>query len=53
MLILSENVNFMNRKKKAKSIASYDFSTLYTTHPHDKLVKRLCNVINFVLKRRK
>ena len=43
-----ENINIMNRKKKAKSIATYDLSTLYTTLPHDKLIKRLCNVIDFV-----
>ena len=36
------------RKKKAKSIAIYDFSTLYTTLPHHKLIKRLCNVTDFV-----
>ena len=35
-------------------IATYDFSSLYTTIPHlldDKLIKikRLCNVIRFVL----
>ena len=39
-----------NRKKKAKSIATYYFSTLYTTLPHDKLIKRLCIVIDFVFK---
>ena len=43
-----ENINIINRKKKAKSIATYNFSTLYTTLPHDKLIKRLCNVIDFV-----
>ena len=43
-----ENINIINRKKKAKSIATYDISTLYTTLPHDKLIKRLCNVIDFV-----
>ena len=43
-----ENINIINRKKKVKSIATYDFSTLYTTLPHDKLIKRLCNVIDFV-----
>ena len=32
----------------AKSIGTYDFSTLYTTLPHDKLIKRLRNVIDFV-----
>ena len=43
-----ENINIISRKKKAKSIATYNFSTLYTTRPHDKLFKRLCNVIDFV-----
>ena len=42
------NINIINRKKNAKSIASYDFSILYTTLPHDKLINRLCNVIDFV-----
>ena len=46
---VAENINIINRKKKAKSIAIYDFSNLYTTIlPHDKLIKRLCNVIDFV-----
>ena len=43
-----ENINIIKRKKKAKSIATYDFSTLYTIIPHDKLIKRLRNVIDFV-----
>ena len=43
-----ENINIINRKKKAKSIATYDLSTLYTTLPHDNLIKRLCNVVDFV-----
>ena len=43
-----ENINIINRKKKATSIATHDFSTLYATLPHDKLIKRLCNVIDFV-----
>ena len=42
-----ENINIINRKKKAKSIATYDFSTLHTTRPRHKLIKRLCNVIDF------
>ena len=40
-----ENINIINRKKKAKSIATYDFGTLYNTLPHDKLIKKLCNVV--------
>ena len=47
-----ENINIMNRKKKAKSMAAYDFSSLYTTLPHDKLIERLCNVIHFVFEGR-
>ena len=43
-----ENINIINRKKKAKSIATCDFRTLYTTLPLDKLIKRLRNVIDFV-----
>ena len=46
---VTENINITNRKNKAKSIATYGFSTLYTTLPHDKFIKSLCNVIDFVL----
>ena len=45
-MLVTENIS-INRKKKGKSIATYDFSTLYTTRPHGKLIKRLCNVIDF------
>ena len=31
-----------------ESIATNDFSTLYIKLPHDKLIKSLCNVIDFV-----
>ena len=43
-----EKINIINRKKKPKSIATYNFSTLYTTLFHDKLIKILCNVILFL-----
>ena len=46
--LVIENINIIKRKKKAKSIATYDFSTLYTVLPHDKLINRLRNVIDFV-----
>ena len=42
--ILSE----ANRKRNAKSISTYDFSTLYTKIPHTDLVNTLCNLIDFV-----
>ena len=43
-------MNRINNKRKAKSISTYDFSTLYTTLPHDKLIPRLSKVIDFVFK---
>ena len=43
-----ENISIINRKKKARSLAAYDFSTLYTTLPPDNSIKMLCNVIDFV-----
>ena len=49
---VTENIDIVNRKKKAKSVTTYDFSTLYTTLPHDKLIKRFCNVIDFVFEGR-
>ena len=41
------SIKRINRKKSAKSIATYDFSTLYTKLPHDKLVKELLKLIDF------
>ena len=41
-------IHEINRKKNAKSIATYDFSTLYTKIPHNKLISRLSTVIDFV-----
>ena len=40
----------INRKKKAKSISTYDFSTLYTKLPHNKLISQLSKVIDLVYK---
>ena len=37
----------INRKKSAKSISTYDFSTLYTKLPHAKLIKELEKLIEF------
>ena len=43
-----ESLNRINKKKNAKSISTFDFSTLYTKIPHDKLIKELAEVIDFV-----
>ena len=40
----------INVKKKAKSISTFDFSTLYTTILHKLLLKVLSKTINFVFK---
>ena len=40
-------LNKINKKKNAKSISTFDFSTLYTNLPHDKLIKELTDVIDF------
>ena len=39
-------LNQINVTKKARSISTFDFSTLYTTNPN-KLLKELSGVINF------
>ena len=38
---VQDSVKHINQKKGAKSIATYDFSTLYTKLQHDKLIKGL------------
>ena len=40
----------VNARKNAKSIATFDFSTLYTTIPHDLLTTVLSEIIKFVFK---
>ena len=37
-------------RRSAKCISSFDFSTLYTTIPHNKLIEVLNKIINFVFK---
>ena len=37
----------INRRKKAKSISTFDFATLYTKIPHDQLIEALEEAINF------
>ena len=40
----------INKKRGAKSIATYDFSTLYTKLPHRQLIDHLSDIIAFVYK---
>ena len=47
-----ETLNRLNKHKRAKSVMNYDFSTLYTTLPRDKLTKTLHAVIDFAVKGR-
>ena len=37
----------INKRKKAKSISTYDFATLYTKIPHDQLIQSLNEAIDF------
>ena len=43
-------INNINRKKNAKSICTYDFSTLYTNILHESLITTLNKLIDFVFK---
>ena len=40
----------INGKNSAKRISCFDFSTLYTNIPHDKLLERLNNLVDFAFK---
>ena len=48
--LIGTKLNKINVKKKAKSISTFDFSTLYTTILHKLLLKVLSEIINFVFK---
>ena len=37
--------NLQSQSSNINSIRTLDFSTLYTTIPHDKLKSRLCNIL--------
>ena len=45
-----EKLNHINKKNNAKSISTFDFSTLYTKLPHKLLIEVLENIIDFVFK---
>ena len=37
----------INKRKNAKSISTFDFTTLYTKIPHNQLIETLCEAIDF------
>ena len=43
-------INKTNKRTSAKSISTFDFSTLYTKIPHDKLLNVLTEIIDFAFK---
>ena len=45
-----ECINKINEGKNAKQINTFEFSTLYTKIPHDKLLDILYKVVDFVFK---
>ena len=44
------SVNQLNKRSAAKSITTFDFSTLYTKIPHDKLIYVLNSLVDFCFK---
>lgn len=42
-----DTLNKLSNLKGAKSLSTYDFSSLYTNTPHDKLIKTLHSLIDF------
>ena len=49
MQIISDMDN-INKRKKAKSISTFDFATLYTKIPHKQLIESICDAIDFAFK---
>ena len=45
-----QSVNKLNKRNTAKSLSTFDFSTLYTKIPHDKLIQVLNEIIDFAFK---
>ena len=45
-----DSIKKLNKRNLAKSITTFDFSTLYTSIPHDKLKNALREIINFGFK---
>ena len=45
-----EYINKINKRKNPKQISTFNFSTIYTKIPHDKLLDILYKVVDFVFK---
>ena len=45
---VTEILKKVNARHKAKSISTFDFSTLYNKIPHSDLIDKLCQIIDFV-----
>ena len=45
-----DTLNYISSKNNAKCVSSFDFSTLYTKIPHNKLFNELTSVIKFIFK---
>ena len=43
-------INKLNNKSQAKNIFTFDFATLYTNIPHNKLFSELCKMVDLVFK---
>ena len=48
--LLLECINKINKRKNAKQTSTFNYSTLYTKIPHDKLLDILYKVVDFILK---
>ena len=46
-------MNGLNKQRKATSVSIFDFSTLYTKLPHNKLLMVLNSLIDFCLREEK
>ena len=46
----TNSIKSLSNRGKGTSISYFDFSTLYTTIPHDKLMKVLFEIVDFCFK---
>ena len=50
---LKEHLSSINEQSRATSVSTWDFSTLYTTIPHDKLKSKIKELLQFVFEKSK